>query len=370
MIPIFADIVNFFILVSLIIYFLNIKIINVRIATYLLSSILGCYLFNLVLFDPFIFPDQNKYFGISQYVRRNLIDILFFGIPRSEYPSYAFIFSGIYLAIIPMFIETISSLGFSNKLLYIITLVFLYKKRALKEKHLILFIFFPSIYLYSSLSLRDNIIFCFLLLTVYFFFERKFLFTLICLAIVVSSKYITGLVVLYFLVIYFIIFYKKSFIKERFLFVLILNIIFIHFVFDEFLISKLNHHSSAFFLENNFIGQNKAINNMFEFYSLIPTKFFWGMIGFSYQFDIFKQSLFVENLFVIFLLIYIFFKFKNLNKYRIIFWYTFILSSEFLLTYLVYNQGTLSRYEYPLIFTFIFAIIIENQKKNFFFKKL
>ena len=76
--------------------------------------------------------------------------------------------SNMMLAFIPLpYVETFQSLGFFNRLLATIITIWLYASKNLRGWPLLFLLFYPSFILYSSLALRDTLIFLFMIMSVY-----------------------------------------------------------------------------------------------------------------------------------------------------------------------------------------------------------
>ena len=126
----------------------------------LLLCSLGPFFVNFFLIDWWYMPDQAKYFRETKEFREFLLT------GASYTPSADYIrIPSIILASMPMpFIETINSIGFIHKgLLGIFTITLFHKKYI--DKYFFYFLnLCPSIFLYSSLSLKDNLVLIYCLL--------------------------------------------------------------------------------------------------------------------------------------------------------------------------------------------------------------
>ena len=78
------------------------------------------------------------------------------------------------LSLLPLpFAETIKSLGFFNRYLFLILFLWLYSKKFLSGMPLFFILFYPSLVFYTSLSLRDPIVLFFMIISVIFLIEKK-----------------------------------------------------------------------------------------------------------------------------------------------------------------------------------------------------
>ena len=136
-----------------------------------LSFVLGFLAFtpfflNYVLFDPNYMPDQFKYFKVTSDIRS-----LIFG--SSSFQTVQT--SGYFLALIPLpYVETIQSLGFFNRYIITLTIIWLYAAKNIRGWPLLFILLYPSLILYSSLALRDTLVLLFMLLPIVFFIAKMY----------------------------------------------------------------------------------------------------------------------------------------------------------------------------------------------------
>ena len=87
----------------------------------------------------------------------------------SEYNFDPQLNASIILSLIPIpFIINTASLGFTNKLIYIFTLVYLKNKKSLHNITLVVFLFYPTLIFYTSVGLKDTLVLCISCLTLFF----------------------------------------------------------------------------------------------------------------------------------------------------------------------------------------------------------
>jgi len=364
----YADLVNFLIILFLLFYLLEKKIITSNIFWYLNLSLFSCFIFNFILFDWEFFPDQNKYFGISQKIREELINF-----SKEEAGSSYQYYSGLYFSIIPLpYIETINSLSFFNKLIFVVFTVYIYYKKIIKDEYLILFIFFPSVLLYSSLSLKDNIIYVLSLWTIYNIINGNNLRTTLLLLILTAIKLVNGLLLIGFYIIYKFLFstYRKDNFKKNYTFLILIGLIVIYF-FSGQILEIINNHMFHFYEEAKIKGStNSSLNYIDSFYQLVYTLIV-GSVGafFTPIFDLNKNLflrliLVTENIIFIYVLLNLFKNYFKKIEDRFIFWFSYLLLNYGIYNLFFFNAGTIGRYKYPITFAFIFAILCEIRKKN------
>ena len=129
------------------------------------------FFLNNILFSPSYMPDQWQYFHVTQGIRSFALE--------SFDESSAVEASSWMLALIPMpYIETIQSLGFFNRFMATVLIIWLYAYKNLRGWPLLFMVFYPSLLLYSSLALRDTLVLMFMILSVIFFLENRRLLAL------------------------------------------------------------------------------------------------------------------------------------------------------------------------------------------------
>lgn len=365
----YADVVNCLFILLLLFYLIEKKIITPTVFWLLILSLFSCFLFNYIFFDWKFFPDQNKYFGISQKIRDQLMD---FDIKSETGSSYQFV-SGLFFSLVPLpFIETINSLSFFNKLIFVVFTAYFYHIKVIKNKYLILFIFFPSILLYSSLSLKDNVVYVLCLSTIYNIINGNNLRTILLLLLLTAVKLISGLLLTTFYIAYRFLFsiYRKNNFKKNYTFLILITLIMIFFLSDQIL-EPINHHMYNFYLEAKIQDSETSsliyINSFFHLvYKLIVSS-----IGafFNPVFDLNKNLilrliLVLENIIFIYVLLNLFKDYFKKIEDRFIFWFSYLLLNYGVFNLLFFNPGTIGRYKYTITFGFIFAILCEIRKKN------
>ena len=101
------------------------------------------------------------------------------------------------LSLIPIpFIVSTASLGFTNKLVYILTIIYLKNKKSLHDISLLVFLFFPSLLFYTSVGLKDTLVWSFSCLSIYFFVKKKYFF-LLYLSLLFSIKWTNSFIIFF-----------------------------------------------------------------------------------------------------------------------------------------------------------------------------
>ena len=165
---------------------------------------LGPFLLIIFLWNGGIY--YNKYFSGAQKVRELNLNI--FGKVMRLENLLLFFHSLIFRIISIPFIETINSIGFINKCLLGLTTIYLFHKKLINKFAFYFINIWPSIFIYSSLSLKDNLSLILSILFLYFLFKRDYFLSLILLILIFPIKIINSLLFVLIFLTYFI-FWKK-----------------------------------------------------------------------------------------------------------------------------------------------------------------
>ncbi|KLE11275.1 hypothetical protein AF79_01435 [Aliarcobacter butzleri L354] len=323
---------------------------------FLLVHLFSIFLFNGFLFEPSYMPDQFKYLEVAKNVRA-------FDFLNEENFTYGVTvyLSGVFFGLFPIpFIDTIYSICMINFLLYFIIFIFLYKKGFLNSKFILWFyLFYPSLAMYSSLALRDMLIFFIMFLGIYYIIvAKRYLFGFAYLSFLFFIKFQN---LLFFVVSFFVtIFFSKKINVKHLLFGII-TFIFVFLLFIEFFsIDKLNYYRLSFYNENlsNLKEQFIEISSYLDLliYSL-PS-----IINFLFHplpwkdFNLLKSVQFLENCTIFILIIYILlknFKYKLFVFKEVKFMTMFLLLTLLIYGVVIYNSGTAARYKFPIITIYI-----------------
>jgi hypothetical protein len=132
------------------------------------------FLTNYVLFDPGYMPDQFKYLRVAQALRGgggSLAEATW-NLPVGV--------AGIIFGLFPVpVINSVYSIAIINFILYLVLFVFLYDRGYLQGISLWVFLLYPSMLLYTSLSLRDTLVFFLMVLSFVAFLRGGFLLSVL-----------------------------------------------------------------------------------------------------------------------------------------------------------------------------------------------
>ncbi len=134
----------------------------------LLLHVAIIFLTNRVLFDPGYMPDQAKYLRVAMAVRGSgeTIAEASWNLPVG--------ITGVFFGLFPIpLINSVYSIGIINFLLYLIVFLFLYRQGYLRGLGMWLYLLYPSLLLYTSLSLRDTVIFLLMVISFWFYLKDR-----------------------------------------------------------------------------------------------------------------------------------------------------------------------------------------------------
>jgi hypothetical protein len=316
------------------------------------------FFLNDVLFPASYMPDQFKYSNTVNEIR---------SFSEVSFPVPTVVISSYMLAFIPLpFTETIKSLGFFNKFIFILLFGFLYRKKILTSYSAYFFLLYPSLALYTGLSLRDTLIVCFMILGAYYASQRKLVMFIFWIAPLLFIKFQNLLIMLPLVV--FIIF--KIDLKGINLRVgtywFLVSMLFL-ILFSPLISPEINFFRLAMYLEDG--GENPdsvpMIGGVTDFLVLGGNNAFYFLFkpfpweaGNSLQLI---QSF--ENLVIGILLVRITVKNWKVHKKHILFWFYFLIFSLTIYGLVVFNFGTAARYRFPFIVIYI-IFICYSIKKN------
>lgn len=327
------------------------------------------FLLNDFLFSSQYFPDQYAYTEIMKNTRSLNLDLEINNLlVKKKYIINAWV-----LSVLPLpFVETLKSLGFYNWFLFILIFLWLYKKNFLVGLPLYFILFYPSLVLYTSLSLREPLILCFMILSVIFLIEKKyfkFFLSISPLALLKFQNFFLLLILLFF----FLIFDKKKFNKFSRLIILVISIL-ITIPFLDIILNKLEYYRYAFFLDNGgdelkYIPITNLKNFLFQVIHQAP---YFLIKPFPWEVDnVYQLIQSLENIIIIIFLV-IFTKetykqsFLITNKWLL---YLFFVCTVYGLV--VYNFGTATRYRYSFITIYVLGLAYElYREKGYLFKPL
>jgi len=340
------------------------NIISREVFCLLVISCLGPILFKFIPFFNLMFPDQGGYYDNITILRDNYSYDLLRHSNNSKQLS-------LILSIVPIpLVESVSSATFLNKFLIVFLIIYLIQFKYITNAQSVILLLYPSLFLYSSLMLKETTVVFLIILSYIFLIKDKYFFCLACLGLTALIKFHLALL---FAIIYLIypLFYLK-FIKKYLIYLIltIFTLLAIYIQLDYSLIDKLNIYIYNFNLESNDYSAEALafsknyikldISSIYNIITLIISYFFKPFLYKIENFSQLFQSL--ENIFILSILIYYLKKLylKNIAKTYYIISSILIISLPYAI--IVSNIGTLSRYRFTVLIIFLFIIFIELNK--------
>ena len=311
-----------------------------------------------VLFDYSYMPDILKYWEVLNLIRggdMSLIDA-FYDNPHSNTVSIS---SALY-SIFPFPIAASPiSIGFYNVFIYLIVFFFAFKNHLFTRGSLWFYLIFPSLALYSSLALRDMLIFFFMFFSTFYMFKNRlllsFVFALPLLFIKFQNFFL--LTIGFLLYISFIVFdIRRRPIIVGFFSMLLLSIV--HYIFP-IISPAINLYRRAMYLEDGGIdGSVSSIDSLYDFISegfFAAFHFLTKPLPFEAS-GILQLIQSAENIAVLLGLIFIFKLLFSESVKLFLFWFLFLTASFVVYGLVVFNFGTSVRYRFPfIVIFFVFA---------------
>lgn len=366
---ILLDLPNFFTAIILIII-LAVKVrLKSKYTFLLILSTAIPFFLNGVLFPSDYMSDQFGYWFRVQEIRTGKLIDGSFAIDNNidlikNSIRYGVNHASYLLSIIPIpFHETLRSLGFANKLLYGVIILFLYSKKLLNKETLLFLLLYPSIVLYTGLSLRDPIIFALMATSLAFAITNKPILAFLLLAPLYTIKIQNFLIIFIFVFIYFFFkVYKNGMSSKKFLFTLL-------FLFSTYVISApfvmpiLNFYRQAMWVED---GKDiRDITNIDGIGQFILEGFTSGIYFLLKPFPWEAEGLLqliqsFENIIIFIFMVWITQKCLKHDKNRALFWILFLLAASTIYGLVVANYGTAARYRFPFIATYVIFIVYDT----------
>ena len=372
--------VRLFELPSLIICFLLIILggykFNISIK-YQVILVLHCFLpfvLNDVLFSTSYMPDQLKYWRGVNEIRSGEVGLIeAFNAKGNTLKASAM------LALIPMPTPvSVISLGFYNTFLYIILFFILYVKKIFTSLSLWFYLLFPSVALYTALSLRETLIFFFMTLAVVYARESKiFKSSLLVVPIYLikfQNFYILGPIVL----LYFIFnVAKKGMGLTKALTIGVISLAGL-LISAPIAIPLVNKFRVAMFIEDSGAKDDiSLISGIGEFITegltsgiyFLFKPFIWEASNALQLIQSFENTLILIVLFLITRQAWM------SRPDKLAFWLLFLAFSMSVYGLVVFNYGTAVRYRYPFVMIYILFVCADCNiqqllpNRRFFFRR-
>ncbi|HAR08647.1 MAG: hypothetical protein CL810_13550 [Cobetia sp.] len=307
------------------------------------------YLLNNVLFDAEYMPDQFRYW--EQVLAMRSMD---WG--AMDHSLTVSVSSG-FLALLPLpLAETITSLGFFNKFLYIGALMVLIRRGIISHAVLLFVLCYPSLVLYSSLSLRDTLVTGFMLGSFLLAIERRPIWALIFLLPLWIIKFQNALIMLIFLGIYLLYDVSRQGLSTKRFCWLLVGLAASVLVIYPLAVDQINFFRAAMYLEDG--GKIEDVEVIQGFGDFVVT----GIQGALYflikplpweaanALQLIQSG---ENLLVVAFLVWLTLKCWQVQREKTLFWLLYLIGAFTIYGLVVFNYGTAVRYRFPFLVIYV-----------------
>ena len=334
------------------------------------------FFFNDILFSSDQMWDQytNSYYLIdlrNHVFTGNYFDNYF---DNFELNKIKFIVGSHLYGLMPfLYIASINTIAFMNKLLICLTSIYLLKKNYIRKPHLFFLLLFPSSIIYSSLSLKELFLGITCIWIFLFLYEKKYLYASLLLIICFFIRplfytFIAGFIFYYFISLRLSL--NKS-IYIIFNFFILIVIIF----FSDVLLSKMNHLIKTYNQEDVGWGgilnqQNISFINFSLDSILINFKIIINKLILNWPVPLkFKVLFLFENIILFYFITKNFKHDYNRKKFQTILsiFYLIVVLSCFNIIFP--NLLPLHRYLYPYIFFYLFFSKFRLNNENYSYNK-
>lgn len=209
--------------------------------------------------------------------------------------------------------STIGSIGIINKLILFGTFLYLKKnyfsKIVLRWELLILFL--PTILVFSSIGLRDNLIFCFQVILFFSIASQRFMMSTIGILLLAMVKSQNAIIFCFY---YFGVFIFRANINRKLLFLYCSVVFLLILPFSEQIVATINFFRIAFLVENGVpITRSSEFSSFGNLLINLPNYLFSGVFR-PYPQSLASLVTFFENIIILFLITYFILKETSLLK--------------------------------------------------------
>lgn len=354
----FFDILNYFFVLAIFFLFYKYKFISLPMLCALSFSALGPFLINNFVMNWGFMPDQAKYFRQSQLFRH--LDFVGYDKDSVVFPSGFFSF-------IPLpFIETINSIGFINKLILGIFTILLFHNKIIDKLYFYFLNFFPSIYLYSSLSLKETLVLIISLMIAYNIVRHKgYIFNILTIIPLCFVKLLNTVIIIPIFFFYNLIIIKKA--KTLNILIFICALLYVIIYYDDMLTLYNKHRFSFYFEAHNTFEEIYRIElNLISFLNAFKEALHFIVSPLLNLDSFFKLFQVLENLFIYTYISVLLYQLYGIDKLKSYFWLTTIILTSLFYGNLIFDDGTIARYRFVILvfFNFVLFLEVKNVKKN------
>lgn len=326
------------------------------------------FLLNDVLFSASYMPDQFRYLNEVNEIRSGTIGIIEALISNKDTLQASAFFA---LMPFPTPISAIS-LGFHNTFLYIVLFFVLYVKKIFTRFSIWFYLLFPSTALYTALSLRETLIFFFMILTVIYARESKIFKSILFLIPIYLIKFQNFFILGPIILIYYVLKVASKGMGITKAFIIIFISMASLVLSAPMAIPLVNKSRVSMYAEDGGDRDDvHLISGPLEFISegltsgfyFLSKPFFWEVSGLLP----FIQS--IENLFLLLIIFLITRQAFHKQPDKLAFWLLFLALSMSVYGLVVFNYGTAVRYRYPFVMIYVLFICADCNIIRLFPKK-
>lgn len=324
---------------------------------YLLILLLHCllpFLLNGVLFEPTYMPDQFTYWSNVNQIKSGNLSFL-----KAITDDGNVLQASAMLSILPFPAPaSVASLGFYNTFIYIGLFFILFNKKVFNRVSLIFYLLYPSVALYSALSLRDTLILFFMTLAVLYTRESKIIKSILCLTPIYLIKFQNFFIIAPIILLYYLFKVARDGMSLfKALTIIIISLIGL-ILSAPIAIPRINFFRGAMYREDGGKGEVELISGIGQFITegltsgiyFLAKPFFWEAQGLFPLIQSFENTIVLAIIFLITRQAW-----KNAPD-RLAFWLLFLAFSMSIYGLVVFNYGTAARYRYPFIMIYVLFV--------------
>ncbi len=369
-----TDLVNYSIILAIISYLTLYRKLDLKIALALAITssapffLIGVFIPIGLLSDVITFTIFSQHYRAELGLHPDIPEIVWNSLQKHE-DSPVSLVSQIYTMVPLPFIDTFKSIGFFNRLVFILFIAFLvFRKNQINNNIIFFLILYPSIILYTNLPLRDNLILLSIILITILSIENKYIRSLPIIYFLYLLRPVNGIIMLVVSSLYFFYISVKGRLSKSIMFIILLIIFFIiNLLFFDQIIEAVNNYKVARAEEDRIDPKSLAYaGSFFQFvFSIlisIPKFFLYPFPWESTSLFMLIQS--IENILMLLIIIYLFFSTAKIGFLKSIFWIACLIFIGGLYGYVQSNVGALVRYKFVFYAMYVCAVMYEVQKLN------
>jgi hypothetical protein len=312
------------------------------------------FFLNNFLFPASYMPDQFTYLHTAQKLRNFDFSVL----NSKSYLNIQVKTAGLLFALSPIpFLETVYSLAICNRFVYSALSIWLYSQKNLRGWPLLFFLSYPSLILYSSLSLRDTFVMTFMVIATIFFIEKKWVFASLAFVLLCFLKPQNGILLFLFFAIYAVL--KPSDFLLQHKFIILSSIGLSLFFFSPVVMKELNDFREIMFIQNG--GQLidytpiQTVADAIKIGLASSLNFFMKPLPWLAE-GAFQKIQAAENIFIAFLVVFFLSYAAKTDKNIALTWSLLLLVSMSVYSIVVFNYGSAVRYKMPFVVVFFVGL--------------